>query len=94
MSKRRKKRWEILKRVFENLKQVAETEGNTVYYDGENYSEYVITINDTHMTCGFVLDRSWHGIYEDCEENACTSAIAILESIKERVKVYQLTNIW
>lgn len=94
MSKLRKERWKILKHVFENLKQIAETEGNTVYYDGENYSEYIITINDTYMTCGIALDRSWHGIYEDCEEDARTSATAIIERTKERVKVYQLTNIW
>ena len=94
MSKLRKERWKILKHVFENLKQLAETEGNAIYYDGENYSEYILTINDTYMTCGFVLDRSWHGIYDYSEQDARTSATSILEEIKDRIKVYKLTNIW
>lgn len=94
MSKLRKERWKILKHVFENMKQIAETEGNAIHYDGENYSEYVITINDKYMTCGFVLDRSWHGIYEDCEENARTPPTEILERIKGRISIYKQTNIW
>ena len=95
MSKLRKARWKILKHVFENLKQVAETEGNVVLYDGDSYSDFVISIDDENMSCSFVhVFSSEHGIYYDSEQDARTSATVILERIKERVKVYKLTHIW
>lgn len=94
MSKLREKRWSILKPIFEQLKNLSSDPNNAIFYDGDNYSEFFISINDEQKTCAFVLDRTWHGIFDDSEYKSRESVSKIIIEIKNRIKVYRLQNIW